>query len=311
MKRKVIVFGASGEIGGRIARGCANAGHQVTGISRGQNKREKVELSGVEMIYGDKNDEDFIAKTIAPMDFDAVINSVPSIDDIKFYQKHFRKARNIFICSSTGTFVPLHYFPADEKHQWREKTPVNFWPQCVRDSYAIELWEKESFPVTVFRPSNIIGRGRVPLDLWGGRDIEFFRKLKAGEPLAIPDCRNVLIQSGYNDDLSDAFVKALDCPDEVRGELFIISCKKAITLGTYLKTAMEYLDSKSKITVANTDELMKLYPDITWTNRLEFLLEHMCFDISKAEQTFGYSPTKTTTEGLVDALNWCESSGIL
>ena len=74
---------------------------------------------------------------------------------------------------------------------------------------------------------------------------------------------------------------------------------------------MEYLGSKSEITIASTEELMKIYPDITWTNRLEFLLEHMSLDISKAEKTFGYSPTKTAKEGLVDALKWCESSGIL
>ncbi|MFA7186135.1 MAG: NAD-dependent epimerase/dehydratase family protein [Victivallales bacterium] len=311
MKRKVVIFGASGEIGGRIAQGCIEAGHEVIGVSRGQNKREMVDLSGVEMVYGDKNDEKFIAEKIAPMEFDAVINSVPSIDDVKFYHKYFKKAQNIFICSSTGTFVPLRYFPADENHPWREKTPVNFWPQCVRDAHALELWEKESFPITIFRPTNIIGRGRVPLELWGARDIEFFRKLKAHEPVAIPDCKNVLLQSGYNSDLASAFVKALDFPDKVRGEIFIISCKKAITLGTYLETAMEYLGSKSEITVASTEELIKRYPDITWTNRLEFLLEHMCLDISKAEKTFGYSPTKTAQEGLVDALKWCESTGIL
>ena len=45
-----------------------------------------------------------------------------------------------------------------------------------------------------------------------------------------------MIQSGYNWDLASAFVKAIDYPEAVRGEIFIISCKRAITLGQYLQT---------------------------------------------------------------------------
>jgi len=309
MRRKVLIFGATGEIGGRIAKGCVAAGHKVIGISRGQNRRTMVALNGVEMIYGDKNNENFIRDTVAGLDYDAVINSVPSLNDVGFCHKYLKKAANVFLCSSTGTFVPLRYFPADEKHPWCAKTPVNFWPQCVRDAHALELWEKEKFPVSILRPTNIIGPDRVPLELWGGRDIEFFKKLKDGETITIAPCENILLQSGYNADLADAFVKALDHPDKVRGEIFIISCKKAITLGRYLQTAMEFLRSKSEIRHVSPEELLKIYPGIK--HGLDFLLEHMSFDISKAEKTFGYAPQKTAEEGLVDALAWCEASGLL
>lgn len=311
MRRKVLIFGTTGEIGGRIAKGCVEAGHKVIGICRGQNRQAVVDLDGVEMVHGDKNDESFIRDTVAGLDYNAVINSVPSIKDVDFCHKYLKKAENVFLCSSTGTFVPLRYFPADENHPWREKTPVNFWSQCVRDAHALELWEKEKFPASILRPTNIIGPDRVPLELWGARDIGFFKKLKAGETITIAPCEGILLQSGYNADLADAFVKALNYPEKVRGEIFIISCKKAITLGRYLQTAMEFLKSKSEIRHAAPEELPKIYPGIKWEKRLDFLLEHMCFDISKSEKTFGYSPTKTAEEGLVDALAWCESSGLL
>jgi nucleoside-diphosphate-sugar epimerase len=149
------------------------------------------------------------------------------------------------------------------------------------------------------------------LELWGGRDIEFFRKLKKNEPVMIPPCEHVLLQPGSNSDLADAFVKALNHPTEVRGEIFIISCQKAITLGKYLQTAMEYLGSKSEIQVVSPEDLMKLQPDISWRFGLDFLLEHMCFDIGKAVRTFGYDPQVTAEDGLRDALAWCESSGLL
>jgi len=33
--------------------------------------------------------------------------------------------------------------------------------------------------------------------------------------------------------------------------------------------------------------------------------------LKKAEKTFGYSPQKSTEEGLVNTLEWCASTGLL
>lgn len=308
-KRRIVVFGATGEIGGRIARGCVAAGHDVIGISRGQNKRPTVDLKGVEMVHGDHSDEAFLRDTVAHLDFDTVIDSVPTVEAVTQYARYFEQAKNVFLCSSTGTYVPLQYLPADEAHPWREDTGLNFMGKVQIDALALDLWDQQNFPVTIFRPTNIIGSGRVPLELWGGRDIEFFRRLKAGEEIFIPDCEKILLQSGSNSDLADAFVQALEFPDAVRGEIFIISCQTAITLGEYLRTAMDALQSRSVITVLAKDDLLQRVPSITLKNGLEFLLEPMCFDIGKAARTFGYAPKKSTEDGLRDALTWCQTAG--
>jgi len=310
-KRNVVVFGATGEIGGRIARLAVDAGHKVYGVSRGTNARCVVNLDGVEMISGDKNDEAFMAGLGARLDYDAVIDSVPNINTISLVKRFFPKASNVFFCSSTGTFVPLQCMPANEEHPWREKTGVNFYAQCQRDGAALDLYASEGFPITIFRPTNIIGAGRIPLELWGGRNIEFFRTLRDNRELTIPDCEHILVQSGYNWDLASAFVLGLSVPDVVRGEIFIISCKRAITLGKYLRAAMEFLGSKSELKIVPPKELLNINPSVTWVNGLDFLMEHMSLDISKAERVLGYRPSKTTEEGLVDALQWCREAGLL
>ena len=46
-------------------------------------------------------------------------------------------------------------------------------------------------------------------------------------------------------------------------------------------------------------------------HRLDYLLQHMCLDIGKAERVLGYAPTKSTEQGLVKALEWCEATGLL
>lgn len=209
MAHKILVMGATGEIGSRVARGCVEMGYKVVGVSRGVNKRHRVNLDGVEFIYGDKSNEEFW-EDLPRGKFDVVIDTNPALENVKLAHRYFNgKIEHYFMCSSTGTFVPLRYLPADEDHPWEEKTAVNFYPQCERDMFALKLYQEDGFPVTIFRPTNITGAGRVPLELWGGRNIRYFQSLKEGKPVEVPGDGTTLVQSGCNDDLATAFVKGV------------------------------------------------------------------------------------------------------
>ena len=76
MGRKVLIFGATGEIGGRIAQLAVQAGHTVYGAVRGKYKNDLIDLTGVTMLSGDKRDETFLHDVCAPLKPDVVIDTV-------------------------------------------------------------------------------------------------------------------------------------------------------------------------------------------------------------------------------------------
>jgi nucleoside-diphosphate-sugar epimerase len=149
------------------------------------------------------------------------------------------------------------------------------------------------------------------LELWGGRNILYFRLMRKNKPVEIPVTGNVLVQSGYNDDLATAFVRAITKGDELSGETFIISSKKAITLNRYFSIAKEVLESTSPVEYVSVEQILRRHPGETNETGLRFLLEHMCFDIGKAREVLGYAPEYSTEQGLADALEWCLNQKIL
>jgi len=308
MQRSLLIFGITGELGSRVAQLAIAGGHKVYGVSRGTNTRAQADITGAEIFTGNKLDRDFLKNTLSKLPVDAVLDTVPNPDSIRNIQEFFPQAKNVFLVSSTGTFVPLQVMPADETHPWREENHVNFHGKIANDKLALELWEKSGFPVTIFRPTNIIGDGRIPLDLYGGRDIEFFRALRDSKPVELPDCRQILLQSGCNWDLAKAMFLALGTPEKIAGEIIVISTAQAIRLQDYLQTAMDFLNSKSVINWVDADKFHAEHPQY---NGLPFLREHMCFDISKARKLLNYTPDYTAREGLLKSLKWCQENGLL
>ena len=310
--KKVLLFGVTGELGSRIGRFCVDAGHQVAGVSRGVHQLHRVDLAGVELITGDKDDEKFMQTLAAGRQFDVVIDTMPTPAQMECTFKNFNgKIEHYLMCSSTGVYQPIQYCPADEKHPWREKTPLNFYNKSVRDARALEMWEQDGFPVTIFRPTVILGRGRVPLELWGGRNIRFWQLMKQSKPVEIPIQDNALLQGGCNDDLSTAFANAVAKGEQINGQTYIISCAKAVTLKHYFEVAKDFLNSKSPVELLPMGEIFKRRPEDVSETGLMFPAGHMCFDISKARRDLDYDPKISTDQGLLNALQWCTEEGLL
>ena len=307
MQRSILIFGITGELGSRMANLAIANGHKVYGVSRGTHKHTGGDLSGVEMITGDKLDRDFLCNICSQLPVDVVVDTKPTLASLQNIADFFPNVKNVFTVSSTGTFVPLRYLPANEEHPWREENHVNFHGKIANDKLSLELFSQNKLPVTIFRPTNIIGNGQIPLDLYGGRDVNFFKALKNSEPVELPDCRQILLQPICNWDIAKAMTLALTAQQDIRGEIIILSGPYSIRLGDYLELIKKRLNSKSEIKWVDADEFQQAHPE---HSGLPFLREHMSFSIAKAEKLLNYKPDYTPEAGLELSLDWCLANNV-
>jgi uncharacterized protein YbjT (DUF2867 family) len=88
MKKKIVVLGATGTVGSKIAENLLKEGHQVIVIARHTDKLEKYRSMGAEIIAGDVNDAETLTKAFKDADSAFIIlPDNPKAEDTREYQR--------------------------------------------------------------------------------------------------------------------------------------------------------------------------------------------------------------------------------
>lgn len=263
------------------------------------------------VVQADKNDAAALERAAAPFKPEVIIDTVPTETSIRNVHGLFAgKIRHYIQCSSTGVYAPLQYLPGDEAHPWDPKSGDFFATCALRDHFALGL-HGDKFPVTILRPTMIIGPGALPVNNLGGRDAQFLQDLAADRPLELPEDGDALVQAGLNADLAQAFVLAAEQPERSIGEIFNISCARAVTLRDYLGYFKEAMGSASPLVPTPVETILANHAgdgraDSYW---LRFLCLHMCYDLSKARERLGYHPPHSVRDGVRLVVEWAKETG--
>ena len=231
---------------------------------------------------------------------------------------YFAKAKKFVWLSSNAAYPPSGDRPVKEEELLDGDPYETYfgvaWMKRYTEILCRMYSEKLKNPMTtvVIRPSNIYGPGDIPLDIWGGRSVGFFRRLSQDEEITVPNDGKALLQPGFVEDLGGAFSLPLEQEDAI-GQIFNISSERCVTLDAYLDIMMNIMGSNSSVDHMLMDELIETYPQYLgkWPAGLRFICEHMCIDISKAKSRLGYAPEVSLEVGMGLILDWMRNEGLV
>jgi NADH dehydrogenase len=235
---KVLVAGGTGFIGSYLCRALADAGHEVTALSRSPSDTPE----GVASATGDVTDYDSIAGAVEGQD--AVVNLValsplfePKGGNVMHDRIHRKGTENLVRAAEEGgaeRFLQLSALGAD---------PDGDTAYIRAKGQAEEIVRESGLGWTIFRPSVVFGEG--------GEFVSFTKRLKGmfapGVPLyPLPGGGKTRFQPIHVEDLVSMLVAALEADEHV-GETYEIGGPETLTLRQV--TNLVYEAEKKGVTI--------------------------------------------------------------
>ena len=310
---KILVISGTGWLGHSVVKKLLKHGHDVIVIARGQSKKFKLP-SSAKFIPGDRTKTAEFKSVLMGIDTEAVIDITPSnVEFTKNIIESFKgKIAHYIHCSSTGVCTPLQRIPATEEHPWEESTGLNFMFKVEPDKLALEYYHRDGFPVTIIRPTNIMGPGSPPIDIWGARNLGFLQRILEEKIITVPNDGRVLLQPCYVEDIAEAFALALENKQSI-GQIYNISSDYSVTLNEYLRIICTILKRKPPVAYLPMEEMIRQFAGKSALDAggLKFLCEHMCCDISKAKKELGYRVSISLEESIERTIKWCFEKNLI
>jgi len=309
---KTLVIGGTRYLGRAIVDKLAARGDEVTVANRGLTRGELPD--GVHRVTADLSETGSLAAAVQDQTFDAAVHVI-AYDAQRVQEAQAAlsgKIGHYVQCGSTGVYAPLVYVPADEQHPTNPPPELGgFGGKLEADQEALRWCAEDALPLTILRPTNVIGAGDIPIDIWGGRSPAFFQRIIDHKVISIPDDGRTLLQPGHVQDLADAFVAALDRP--AKQGIYNITCRYAVTLNRYVELVADALGAEAIVEHVPAEELIQRYGQTGKLNAggLSFLCEHMCFTIAKAQQDLDYCPQMQPEDSVEDSLRWMVNQGMI
>ena len=220
----VLMLAGAGWLGHCIANKLSNYGSKVTVIHMSMDERF-VQYMNADIVHrlGDTRDEKVCRLALKEVKPDVVINVHPDPNLIKQnYQIFAGHVSHYLHCSSAGVYVPTGKIPVGEDAPTYtiERFGGAFIAKKSSDEQAMALHDLKHFPVTIVRPGVILGKGMIPLELWGLRNPTFFRQIRDGKVVQVSEQTDVAISPVYVEDVAEVFAQAVLQPDNSRGQIF-------------------------------------------------------------------------------------------
>ncbi|HJZ53335.1 MAG TPA: NAD-dependent epimerase/dehydratase family protein, partial [Gemmataceae bacterium] len=251
MPHTYLITGATGFVGSHAAEAVAAKGEPLRAIVREGSDTTLLEKLGVQLVRGDMNDPEALAR--AADGVDVVVHCAAKVGDWGHVDEYRRvnveglrklldavKGRPLhrFVHLSTlGVYAARHHYGTDETEPLPDDHIDGYTQSKVEaEKLALEYHRKHGVPVTILRPGFVYGpRDRTMLPRLADR-------LKERSVIYIARGRYAL-NTTFVGNLADAVLLAIDSPNAV-GEVFNITDGEFVSKRKFFETVADGIGAK-------------------------------------------------------------------
>jgi nucleoside-diphosphate-sugar epimerase len=310
---RIVVIGATGHVGSYLVPRLVRAGHEVVALSRGARDPyvPAVEWRDVQRVTVDRDAEDadgVFGERMAALGADAVIDMLCfTPESARQLVDALRPTRPLLVhCGTIWVHGPVKRVPVTEDE------PRTAYGEYGTGKAAIEaLLHRESIaggvPSVVLHPGHISGpwpsitpAGNLDLDVW--------RRLATGEPLALPELGLGVLHHVHADDVAQAFALALQRPAAI-GSSFHVVAEQAMTLRGLAAGVAGWFGREPVIELVEWAEFARrVGTDHAGVTR-EHVARGIAASIDRARDVLGYRPRYTALDALRESLRRLVADG--
>lgn len=289
------------------------AGHEVVALSRGRRDPylPAPEWKRVQRVTADREAEDaagVFGERIAALAPDAVLDlQCFTAESAQQLLDALRPARPLLLhCGSIWVHGPVARVPVTEDE------PRTAYGKYGTGKAAIEtLLHRETLaggvPSVMLHPGHISGpwpsitpAGNLDLDVW--------RRLATGEPLALPDHGLGVLHHVHADDVAQAFQRALTRPAAIGSSFHVVS-EQAMTLRGLAAGVAGWFGREAVVEFVEWAEFeQRVGAEHAQTTR-EHVVRSIAASIDRAREVLGYRPRYTSLDALHESLRWLAANG--
>jgi nucleoside-diphosphate-sugar epimerase len=314
---RVVVIGGSGHIGTFLVPRLVRGGHEVVTVSRGRRSSYVADPAWqeVQQITADRAAEDAdgtFPDRVADLRADAVIDLISfTVESERALVERLRgETGHLLYCGSIWRHGPSWKVPITEDGG---TPPVGDYGSA-KAATARMLKEETAaggLVTTSLHPGHISGPGWHPIGPLGNADPTVWRKLSAGEPVAIPGIGTEFLHHVHADDVAQGFELALSHRDAAAGQDFSVVAPSALNVRGYAQIAASWFGQTADLQTVSWEEFRGTTSADAYESSWAHLSRDQYMSIDKARDLLGYAPRYEPEDAILEAVRWLIDNGQL
>lgn len=314
--KKAVVIGGFGHIGSYIVPKLANAGYEVTVISRGNKKPYNSELPVWDKVKSISCDR---LKLAAERKFGQIIADIKP--DLIFDAVCYNTETLMELCDPIladpewAARVKLIEIGSIWVYGYKIASPVtedqvhNAICNYGKNKTAIEvkcreLSESGKINTSVLHPGHISGDGWYPINPQANFNPQVYSDIIAGKELLLPDDGNATIHHVHSDDIAGLAMACIANHDASCGQAFNATSKHALTLRGFAELMYEHFGHEPQLSYLPFDEFSKNIDKADADDTFDHIRRSPACSMEKAEKLLGFVPKHSSIDTVISAIHY-------